>query len=409
MTEGKKHIVIVGAGHAGGIAAMLLRQYGFGGDIALVGEETIAPYQRPPLSKAFLKGQMAADALKLKPDHYYQDQNIELKLGTPVIGIDRAAKTVAVAGLGNIHYDTLIIATGSRARKLAIPGNDLQGLHELRSVADAEGLKAALGPGRRLAIVGGGYIGLEVAASAIALGAQAVVVEREARVLARVACETLSNFFDAYHRARGVDILVDAQVAGFEGGDGTVDTVVLADGRRIECDAALIGVGAVPCDELARQAGLRCEQGIVVDDAARTSDPAIFAIGDVTWRPMPLYDRMFRLESVPNALEQAKQAVNAILDRLPPAPEVPWFWSDQYDLKLQIAGIPFDADRIVVRGSVDAAKFALFHLKGATIQAVEAVNAPAEFMAGKQLIGQRKAVDPAKLGDITIPMKEVVA
>ena len=280
---------------------------------------------------------------------------------------------------------------------------------ELRTAADAEALKAALGPGKRLAVIGGGYVGLEAAASGRALGAEVVVVEREPRVLARVACETLSTFFQDYHRDRGVVFELDAGVEAFEGEGGRIVGVRLSDGRLIACDAALVGVGATPNDELAKDAGLECAGGVVVDEDARTADPHIFAIGDVAHRPLPLYDRMFRLESVPNALEQAKQAAAAIAGRPAPAPETPWFWSDQYDLKLQIAGIPFEADQVIVRGDPAGARFAVFHLKGDRLLAVEAVNAPPEFMAGKMLIAQRKAVAPEKLRDMSVSMKNVAA
>ncbi len=236
-----------------------------------------------------------------------------------------------------------------------------------------------------------------------------MVIERESRVLARVACETLSHFFQDYHGKHGVAFELNAGVAAFEGQDGHVTGVRFTDGRIVACDVALVGVGAVPNDELAKDAGLSTVNGVVVDLEARTDDPSIFAIGDVSHRPLPLYDRQFRLESVPNALEQAKQAASAILGRPGPAPETPWFWSDQYDLKLQIAGLPFDADRQVVRGDVAAAKFAVFHLKGDLVQAVEAVNAPPEFMAGKQLIAKRTPVDVNKLADPSVSMKEVAA
>ena len=402
-------IVIIGAGHAGGTAAALLRQYGYAGAIALVGDEPIAPYQRPPLSKAWLKGEANADDLMLKDAEFYPEQNIDLRLSTRVSRIDRAGKTVVLEGGEALAYDSVILATGARARPLPVPGADLSGVLVLRTAADAEHLKAAIGPGKRLAIIGGGYIGLEAAASARALGAEAVVIERESRVLARVACEALSDFFQIYHRARGVTFELNAGVAAIEGAGGHVTGVRLADGRLIACDAALVGVGAIPSAELAREAGLDCVDGVVVDLEARTSDRAIFAIGDVTHRPMPLYDRMFRLESVPNALEQAKQAAAAITGRPGPAPETPWFWSDQYDLKLQIAGLPFDADDIVVRGDPASARFAVFHLKAGRLLAVEAVNAPPEFMAGKQLIGSRRPVARDRLADTSISMKEVAA
>jgi len=279
----------------------------------------------------------------------------------------------------------------------------------LRTAADAETLKSALGPGRRVAVVGGGYIGLEVAASARALGAEAIVVEREARVLARVACPQLSSFITDYHRARGVAFELAAQVAGFAGKGGKVTGVILSDGRTLACDVAVVGVGAIPNDEIAQAAGLETARGIVVDGEARTADPAIFAIGDVTHRPLPIYERMFRLESVQNALEQARQAAAAICGRAAPTPEAPWNWSDQYDLKLQMAGLPFEADSTVLRGDPASARFAVFHLKGDQIQAVEAVNAPPEFMAGKQFISNRKPVSREKLADTSISMKEVAA
>jgi len=402
-------VVIVGAGHAGGSAAAFLRQYGHVGPIVLIGDEPLLPYQRPPLSKAWLKGEVDAEGLQLKPDSWYEEAGVSLRLGGVVTSLNRGAKTVTLASGEALPYDYLILATGARARALPIPGADLAGVLSLRTAADAEALKGALGPGKRLAVVGGGYVGLEAAASTMALGGHATIIEREPRVLARVACETLSTFFQDYHGARGVTFELNADVEGFEGADGHVTGVRLADGRTVACDAALVGVGAHPNVELAQDAGLDCTGGIVVDLEARTNDPFVFAIGDVTHRPLPLYDRQFRLESVPNALEQAKQAAAAIAGRPMPPHEIPWFWSDQYDLKLQIAGLPFDADRQVVRGDVAAARFAVFHLKGHLIQAVEAVNAPPEFMAGKQLIAKRTPVSVEKLADGAISMKEVAA
>ncbi len=401
------HVVILGAGHAGGTAGALLRQYGYEGPITMVGDEPIAPYQRPPLSKAWLKGEADADSLALKPLEFYAENKIDFRPNVTAKAIDRSAKTIALSSGEALAYDILIIATGARAIALPIEGADLEGVLFLRTAADAEKLKGALGPGKRLAVVGGGYIGLEAAASARALGAQAVVIEREARLLARVACETLSTFFKAYHEQRGVEFILGAGVTGFVGKDGKITGVSLSDGRVVDCDAALVGVGARPNDEIAVEAGLECTRGIVVNLEARTSDPSIFAIGDVAYRPMPIYDRMFRMESVPNALEQAKQAASAITGRPAPAGEVPWQWSDQYDIKLQIAGYPFDVDQILVRGDPAGNKFAVFHLKGDQVQAVEAINSPPEFMMGRQLIGNRKSVSKAKLADTSVSMKEV--
>lgn len=398
-------VLIIGAGHAGGTAAALLRQYGHEGPIVLAGEEPAAPYQRPPLSKAWLKGEADLEALLLRPEIFYAEHDIELRTGVTATAIDASEKTVTFADGTVETYDALILATGSTARKLTIPGADRPGLLELRTLADAERLKAALGPGKRLAVVGGGYVGLEAAASARALGAEAVVIERMDRVLARVASETLSAFFTAHHRAHGVEVLTSADVVAFED-----DGVRLGDGQLVAADAVLVGVGALANDALARAAGLACENGVVVDEAARTSDPAIWAIGDMTFRPIPVHGgRRHRLESVPNALEQAKQAAAAITGRAPPTPEVPWFWSDQYEVKLQIAGLPDGADRQVVRGDVENEAFAVFHLAGDRIVCVEAVNAPAEFMAGRLMISRGQAVNAVRLADQAVSMKEVAA
>ena len=409
MADASTQVVILGAGHAGGSAAAFLRQYGFDGPITLVGDEPIAPYQRPPLSKAWLKGEANADDLMLKDESWYAENNCRLLLGVTGAAIDRAGKTVTLSTGETVPYDVLVIATGARARKLTIAGADLEGVLELRTAADAEKLKAAIGPGRRLAVVGGGYVGLEAAASGRALGAEVVIVERESRCLARVACEPLSTFFQDYHRQHGVVFELAAGVEAFEGERGHITGVRLTGGRVIACDAVLVGVGAMPNEEIAREAGLPCDNGVLVDLEARTSDPSIFAIGDVTHRPLPLYERTHRLESVPNALEQAKLVASAIAGRPLPAAEVPWFWSDQYDLKLQIAGLPFEADTIVVRGEPASAKFAVFHLKGELLQSVEAVNAAPEFMMGKQLIARRTPISRERLADPAVSMKEVAA
>jgi 3-phenylpropionate/trans-cinnamate dioxygenase ferredoxin reductase subunit len=409
MSDAAAHVVILGAGHAGGTAAALLRQYGFDGPITLIGDEPIPPYQRPPLSKAWLKGEADADSLALKPLEFYAEHQIDFRANATAVEIKRGDKIVRLADDSQVAYDTLIIATGARAVALPIAGVELAGVMALRTAADAEALKAALGPGKRLAVVGGGYIGLEVAASGRALGAEVVVLERESRLLARVACEALSSFFKGYHEQHGVLFELGCSVTGFVGEGGQVTGVALADGRTIAADCVVVGVGATPNDELASACGLNVVRGIDVDLAARTSDPNIFAIGDVAHRPMPIYDRMFRLESVPNALEQAKQAACAITGRAAPAGEVPWQWSDQYDLKLQIAGYAFDVTEILIRGEPASGKFAVFHLKGDQVQSVEAINSPPEFMMGKQLIGNRKPVDKAKLADPSISMKEVAA
>jgi 3-phenylpropionate/trans-cinnamate dioxygenase ferredoxin reductase subunit len=409
MTSPDAHVVIVGAGHAGGTLAALLRQYGHEGQVTLLGEEPIPPYQRPPLSKAWLKGEADAESLALKPLEFYAGARIDFRPSVRAVRIDRERKVLALSDGAELAWDILVLATGARPIRLPIPGADLDGVLELRTAADAEALKAALGPGRTMAVVGGGYIGLEAAASARALGADAIVLEREPRILARVAGEVLSGFFRTLHEGHGVRFLTGASVTGFRGDGGKVTGVELADGRVIDCDLALVGVGAVPNQELAQEAGLAVNRGVVVDLEARTSDPAIFAIGDVALRPMPIYGRDFRMESVPNALEQAKQAACAITGRPAPAGETPWQWSDQYDVKLQIAGYNFDSDQTLVRGDPASGRFAIFHLRGDQVQAVEAINAPPEFMMGRQLIGSRRPVDKQRLADPSVSMKEVAA
>jgi 3-phenylpropionate/trans-cinnamate dioxygenase ferredoxin reductase component len=402
-------VVIVGAGHAGGSAAALLRQYGWKGPITLIGAEPVAPYQRPPLSKAWLQGESDLPSLLLRPADFYQSQDVALLLSTHVTGIDRRAGTAAVASGETIAYDRLILALGAYARSLPVPGQNLAGVVRLRTVGDATALKPALHLGARIAIIGAGYIGLEVAASARLLGADVVVIEREARVLARVASTALSEYFHRRHAAAGVRIVLNAAVEAFDGHAGRVSAVRLTDGSTVPCDAVLVGVGAAPNDTLAREASLDCDDGIIVDANARTSDPSIHAIGDCTRRPLPLYQRTGRLESVPNALEQAKQAAADLCDRAPPPPEVPWFWSDQYDTRLQIAGLPFDVEETVIRGDPVAGTFAIFHLtRDGTVQAVEAVNAPTDFMAGRLMIARRKQVSAASLSDVSCSLHQLV-
>jgi 3-phenylpropionate/trans-cinnamate dioxygenase ferredoxin reductase subunit len=408
VSEGEARAVIVGAGHAGGSAAAMLRHNGWAGPIVLIGEEPLAPYQRPPLSKAWLKGEATAEDLALRSDDFYAAEKIELRLDARVDCLDTIGKRVRLKGGGFVPYDRLILATGARARKLALPGAELEGVLELRSAADAEALKHSLGPGKRLAVIGGGYIGLEAAASARALGSEVIVVEREPRLLARVACSALSEFFLTCHRSHGVTFALSADIAAIEGKDGRVTGLRFFNGDPVACDVVLVGVGAIPNDELAREAGIDCDNGILVDLAARTSDPFVSAIGDCTRRPLPIYGEMGRLESVPNALEQAKQAACDLTGRPAPAGETPWFWSDQYDLKLQIAGLPLHATETVIRGEPRFGHFAVFHLsRDGRVQCVEAVNSPAEFMGGRQLIGSRKPVAPDRLRDISIPMKLV--
>lgn len=417
-------IVIVGAGHAGGSAAVQLRQDGWQGAITLVGNEPLAPYQRPPLSKGWLAGTVAEADLLLRPPSFYAERGIDTRLSARATAIDPAARTVTLDDGSVLGCRALVLATGSRLRRLPVPGAGLAGVLELRTVADAGRVRDAIGPGRRIAVIGGGYVGLEVAASACQLGAEVTVIEREARLLARVASVELSAFFAGLHRARGVRIETGATVRALEARNGapgaadptgTIDgaaaavgAVVLDDGRRFECDAAIVGIGALAEDALAVAAGVACEDGILVDDACRTSVEGIHAIGDCTRRPVARYGRRLRLESVQNALEQARQVSAHLCGKPPPKTEAPWFWSDQYDARLQIAGMAFDVERTVVRGDPAAGRFAVFHLGGGdVVQCVEAVNSPQEFVAGRMLVGAARAVDPMRLADISLTMKDL--
>jgi 3-phenylpropionate/trans-cinnamate dioxygenase ferredoxin reductase component len=402
-------IVVVGAGHAGGVLAALLRQNGYGGEIVLLGEEALPPYQRPPLSKAWLKGKAAAEDLALRPAAFYREAGIDLRTGTRVEALDRAARQILLRGGERIQYHRAVLATGARPIRLSVPGSRLDGVLTLRTTEDAEALKARLGPRKRVAIIGGGYIGLEVAASVVGLGGRALVLERAPRLLGRSASTPVADFLHRYHETRGVRVQVEAKVVAFVGDGAAVSGVRLANGTVEPCDLVLLGVGIVPNLELARAAGLVCDRGVRVDEHCRTSDPLVYAIGDCSHRPSLIYGRMVCPESVPSAIEQAKQVAAHLLGRSAPPPEVPWNWSDQYDLKLQVAGFPFDVDQMVVRGDPASASFAVFHLMDRRVRQVEAINAASEFMAGRQLIQRQTQIDALRLADRAVPMKALAA
>jgi 3-phenylpropionate/trans-cinnamate dioxygenase ferredoxin reductase subunit len=403
-TQHPEKIVIVGAGHGGGTVASLLRQRGFRGEVVLIGTEPAGPYHRPPLSKNLLKGDLR---LPLAPETFYADNEIELRTETHVASIDRSAGCVTLADGETVSYDVLVLATGARARQLPIPGIDLRNVYELRTIAHAEVLAEVLTPGAHLAIVGGGWIGLEVAASARDADVTVTVLEREERLLARVAGTALSTFLTDYHRDRGVTIVTAATVQALAPDDGdAVRAVVLADGAEIEADHVLVGVGAVAEDDLASACGLACADGVIVDYAARTDDPAIFAVGDATRRPLAGRPDLYRLESIPSTVEQARQAVAAILGEPAPGPEVPWFWSDQYDLKLRIAGLIAGADTVTVRADGAHGKLAMFHSRDGHLVALEGVNAGAEFTAARQMLRDNLQLDLEALADPSVPLNQ---
>ncbi|MCU1482560.1 MAG: Ferredoxin--NAD(+) reductase [Subtercola sp.] len=400
-----ERVIVVGAGHAGGTLAALLRQGGFGGLITVFGQEEHLPYHRPPLSKYFTDGQPVK---WLRDPDFYAEQKISFLLGQKVVSLDRARKTVRT-GLGDEHpYDHLVLATGATPRLLTLPGGDLNGVLTLRNLTDAQHLRSAITTDGALAIIGGGFVGLEVASAARNRGTEVIVLEREARILARVASEQLSTIMTSLHRDRGTQIRTNVQIAGLRGHNGSVVAVQLADGSEIACSSVLLGVGAIPRQELALEAGLLCDQGIIVDDAARTSDPAILAIGDVTRRPVPGTEGHRRLESIPSAVEQAQQAASTILGVPQVAPEVPWFWSDQFDLKLKIAGIVAPESQATLRGDPATGRFALFHHRDGVLSAVESSNSAAEFMAGRKYITHQTPIAPLRLADAATSLRDCV-
>ena len=397
------HIVIVGAGQAAGQAAASLRQGGFEGEITLLGDEAYAPYQRPPLSKQYLAGELDADKVLLRPEAFYAGKDIDLRTGVRVTAIDRAAKSISTDNGDTLSYDQLLLATGGRPRELSIDGSDLEGIHYLRSIADVDAIRAEMESAKNMVIVGGGYIGLEVTSVAIEAGINVTVVEMEDRILKRVTTPTMSEFYHALHTDRGVQIELNTSVSGFTG-DKRVSSVICGD-AAFDADLVIVGIGILPNVELAEAAGLEIDNGIVVNDHCRTSDPDIYAAGDCTNHPNPTLDRRLRLESVPNAMEQSRVAVTNMTGGDKVYNAVPWFWSDQYDLKLQMVGFSTDGDTEVVRGDKSANEFAVFYLSGNTLVAADAVNSPREFMVCKQLYG--KQVDPAKLADPSVDLKDL--
>lgn len=398
-------IVVVGAGQAAAQAIATLRTEGFREPLTLVGDEPFLPYQRPPLSKTYLMGTLERERLFLKPEQFYLESKCELLLGVRALRIDRRKKEVLLSSGRTLSYDMLLLATGSRVRRIACPGADLLGVHYLRGIEDVDALRLAFSSGKRLAIVGGGYIGLEVAAVARKAGLEVTIFEVLDRLMARVVSQPISAFYEEVHRTAGVEMKFNTAVEAFEG-SGRLEAV-RAGGRRYSADMALVAVGIVPNIDLAEEAGLSCEDGIVVAaERSSTSDPRIFAAGDCT-RHIGREGVAIRLECVQNAIDQAKHAALGMLGKVQPYREVPWFWSDQYELKLQIAGLARPTDQIVLRGDPRTRKFAVFHIREGVLAAVEAVNAAPEYLMGRRLIGNDAKVAPDRLADTSIPMKDM--
>lgn len=393
-----EHLVIVGGGQAAAQAAQSLRQQNFAGAITLVGEEPHPPYQRPPLSKKYLAGELARERLFLRPASFYADKSVTLELGRRVEELELAARRVRLDDGRTLGFDRLLLATGSRARRLDVPGTTLRGVHYLRTLADADAIVASLAHAARVLLVGAGYIGLEAAAVMRARGHEVTVLEAADRVMSRTVSAEVAAFYDSCHRAAGVALHYGAAVAAFRGTTNVTATET-TDGRSFPCDAVLVAIGIVPNVELAAVAGLPCNNGIVVDEFARTADPNVVAAGDCTNHPHPLLGRRIRLESVPNAVHQGKVAAATLLGTPSAYSEVPWFWSDQYDLKLQIVGLSLGHDEVVLRGDPATRSFAAFYLEGGRLLAVDAVNSPREFAAGKKLVASRARIAREVLRD----------
>ena len=402
-------IVVVGGGQAGGQAVDSLRREGFDGEIFLVTAEDQPPYQRPPLSKDYLAGRTGLDRVLLRPEAFYAESSIELLTGTRVASIDPGAHRIALDGGRTLDYDRLLLATGSRVRRLdGMPGSDLEGVLYLRTVDDSDRIRTAMESAERAVVVGGGYIGLEVASVAVEAGLAVTVVETLPRLLSRVATGELAAFYADLHRGRGVDLRLGQAVTGFLGDGGAVRAVALADGSEVPADLVVVGIGIEPVTDLARAAGLDCDNGIAVDAGCRTSAPDVFAAGDCTSHPNAYFGRRVRLESVPNAMEQGRVAAATMRGEDRSYESEPWFWSDQHGVRLQMAGLSEGADRTITRGEYGSDSFIAFHLRNGVLIGADAVNSVREFIFCRRLVAARGRPDPAALADPSVPVRSLL-
>ena len=380
-----KTVVIVGAGHAAPDAISTLRRSGWEGSIVLIGDEPHLPYQRPPLSKGYFSGEVTKEKLEIRNSAFYEKSNVELKLGQRVSSIDRTSSTVTLDNGDLLVFDKLILATGTRARYLPVPGVDQVNAHYLRTLDDVEQIKSKVSAGTRLLIVGAGYIGLELAAAAVKKQADVTVLESMDRVLARVTGPEVSHFYQSMHAQEGVDIRLNTSLTQFEAVNDHY-VAIMGDGEMVEFDVVVIGIGVVPNSEIAEQAGLECDNGIIVNEFTQTNDSNIYAIGDVSRHPSFIYDKRIRLESVPNAAGQAKVAASHICGKDVSHNQLPWFWSDQYDVKLQTAGLFQGYDETQIIGDIEQRKFSVSYYKEGRLIAIDALNCPADFMKAKKKI-----------------------
>lgn len=398
-------IVIVGAGHAGVQLAASLREEGFEGAITLLSDDPRLPYQRPPLSKAYMKREATADSLILRGPAFYEQKQIDLRLGVAAEAIDRAAHAVRLRSGETLAYSRLVLATGGLARPFAVPGADLAGVHVLRDMGDADALRDRLENSKNVVVVGAGFIGLEFAAVAAKAGLNVAIVEVAPRVMGRAVSPALSDFYAEAHRGFGADVLLGMGVAAIVGTGGKASGVKLSDGRVLPADFVVVGIGVVARDGLAKAAGLDCPNGVRVDAQLATSDPDIFAIGDVALHPNAWGNREMRLESVQNATDQARALARTLSGTPTRYDALPWFWSDQGDLKLQMVGLMDKAETFVTRGDPAARAFSVFGFAGGRLVAVESVNKPGDHMLARKLIGAGVAVTPEQAGDAAFDLK----
>lgn len=400
-----KSVVIIGASHAAAQTCVSLRQSGWDGDITVIGDETVLPYHRPPLSKDFLSGEKTIEDILIRPAEAYETANIDMRLGVRVGSINREDKTVLTDEGNTVAYDKLILTTGARIRRLPVEGEDLEGVFYLRDTQDVLAIKEKTETAKSAIIIGGGYIGLETAASLRKQGLKVTVLEAMPRILQRVTAEELSGFYKRVHTEEGVEILENVIAAEIQK-DGNALRVLTSCEKDLCADMVIIGIGVIPNVELAQTAGLRIGNGIEVNEFCQTSDPDIYAAGDVTWHYNPIYDTHVRLESVPNATEQGKTIALHINGKPKPYNSLPWFWSDQFDLKLQIAGLSTGYDDVIIRGSINEGRsFAAYYFKGDKFIAVDAVNAPRDFMFGKMSLTRGVNLDKDRLKDMSVDLK----
>jgi 3-phenylpropionate/trans-cinnamate dioxygenase ferredoxin reductase subunit len=400
-------VVIVGGGQGGYQAAASLRTEGYQGPITIVSQEPHFPYQRPPLSKAFVLGKQEMDRLFLRPESYYSDHNITLLRGESVVSIDRASSTLALASGLRLDYRWLVLATGARNRTLPLAGSEMEGVYYLRTVDEASAIKRRLALSGKVVVIGGGFIGLEIAATARVLGKEVVVLETLPRLMARAVAPVLSGFFLDVHRSNGVEVRLNARAVSICDKAGQVSGVVLEDQTFLPADLVVIGIGVIPNVELAQAAGLAVSNGIAVDEYLRTSDESIFAIGDCAEYPHTHAGSRVRLESVQNAVDHAVAVARTITGKPTAYTAVSWFWSDQFDIRIQMAGLSLGFDQTVIRGIMESRKFSVFYFRNRQLLGIDSVNRPADHMAARRLIAGRKPVTPEQAADEATSLKDL--